>query len=51
MTELIFLVEEDPEGGYCARALDQSIFTHAFLIWWNISASMTSCPISLPMAP
>lgn len=24
--ELIFLVEEDPEGGYTARALGQSIF-------------------------
>ena len=27
--ELIFLVEEDPEGGYAARALGQSIFTQA----------------------
>ena len=27
MTELIFLVEEDPEGGYTARALGESIFT------------------------
>jgi predicted RNase H-like HicB family nuclease len=26
---LIFLVEEDPEGGYAARALGQSIFTQA----------------------
>ncbi len=25
--EIIFLVEEDPEGGYNARALGQSIFT------------------------
>jgi predicted RNase H-like HicB family nuclease len=24
---LIFLVEEDPEGGYAARSLGQSIFT------------------------
>jgi predicted RNase H-like HicB family nuclease len=24
--ELIFLVEEDPEGGYSAKALGQSIF-------------------------
>jgi len=24
--ELIFLIEEDPEGGYSARALGQSIF-------------------------
>ena len=27
--ELIFLIEEDPEGGYAARALGQSIFTQA----------------------
>ena len=27
MSELIFLVEEDLEGGYTARALGQSIFT------------------------
>jgi predicted RNase H-like HicB family nuclease len=25
--EIIFMVEEDPEGGYDARALGQSIFT------------------------
>jgi hypothetical protein len=29
MTELIFLVEEAPEGGYNARALGESIFTQA----------------------
>jgi hypothetical protein len=29
MTELVFLVEEAPEGGYTARALGQSIFTEA----------------------
>ena len=29
MNQLIFLVEEDPEGGYIARALGQSIFTEA----------------------
>jgi hypothetical protein len=29
MNELIFLVEEAPEGGYSARALGQSIFTEA----------------------
>lgn len=29
MTELIFLVEEAPEGGYTARALGASIFTEA----------------------
>jgi hypothetical protein len=27
MTELIFVVEEAPEGGYTARALGESIFT------------------------
>lgn len=29
MSELIFLVEEAPEGGFTARALGQSIFTQA----------------------
>jgi hypothetical protein len=29
MSELIFVVEEAPEGGYIARALGQSIFTEA----------------------
>jgi len=29
MTELIFMVEEAPEGGYTARALGESIFTEA----------------------
>ncbi len=28
-SELIFLVEEDPEGGYLARAIGESIFTQA----------------------
>ena len=28
-TEIIFLVETDPEGGYTARALGESIFTMA----------------------
>ncbi len=27
MTEIIFLVEDDPEGGYVARAIGESIFT------------------------
>lgn len=27
MSEIIFLVEDDPEGGYTARALGESIFT------------------------
>jgi len=29
VSELIFLVEEAPEGGYTGRALGQSIFTEA----------------------
>jgi hypothetical protein len=29
MTELVFLVEEDHEGGYAARAAHHSIFTEA----------------------
>lgn len=29
MSEIIFLVEEAPEGGYTARAMSQSIFTEA----------------------
>ena len=29
MSELIFVVEEAPEGGYIARAHGQSIFTEA----------------------
>jgi hypothetical protein len=29
MTEIVFLVEEDPEGGYTARAVGESIFAQA----------------------
>ena len=29
MNELIFMVEEAPEGGFVARALGESIFTEA----------------------
>jgi len=29
MTEIVFLVEEDPEGGYTARALGEAVFTQA----------------------
>jgi hypothetical protein len=29
MSELIFLVQEDPDGGYTARALGESVFTEA----------------------
>ncbi len=27
--EIIFMVEEDPDGGYTAKALGESIFTEA----------------------
>jgi len=27
MTELVFIVEEDPDGGFSARAVGESIFT------------------------
>ncbi len=29
MSEIVFIVEEDLEGGYTARALGESIFTQA----------------------
>ena len=29
MTELVFVVEEAPEGGFTARAVGESIFTEA----------------------
>ena len=29
MTEIVFLVEEDPDGGLTARAIGKSIFTQA----------------------
>jgi hypothetical protein len=29
MTEIVFLVEDDPDCGYSARALGESIFTQA----------------------
>ena len=29
MTEIVFLVEEDPDGGYTARAVGEAIFTEA----------------------
>jgi hypothetical protein len=28
-TEIVFLVEQDPEGGFTARSLEESIFTEA----------------------
>lgn len=29
MSEIIFVVEDAPEGGFCARAVGESIFTQA----------------------
>ena len=29
MNEIVFVVEDDPEGGYTAKALGESIFTQA----------------------
>ena len=29
MSEIVFLIEEDPDGGFTARALGESIFTQA----------------------
>ena len=29
MSEILFIVEEDPEGGFTARALGEAIFTEA----------------------
>ncbi|MBW8050764.1 MAG: 2-oxoisovalerate dehydrogenase [Cytophagales bacterium] len=29
MNEIIFIIEESPEGGYAAKALGESIFTEA----------------------
>lgn len=29
MNEIIFLVEDDPEGGYIAKAIGEAIFTQA----------------------
>jgi hypothetical protein len=29
MNEIIFLIVDTPEGGFCARALGESIFTEA----------------------
>jgi len=32
VSELIFLVEEAPEGGFVARSLGESIFTEAYTL-------------------
>lgn len=32
MTEILFLVEQSPEGGYIARTLGDSIFTEADML-------------------
>ena len=36
MTEIVFLVEDDPEGGLTARALGMSIFTEADALRENV---------------
>ena len=44
MSEIIFLVQEAPEGGYSARALGHSIFTEADSekeLRKNVSAAVT----------
>lgn len=49
MTEIIFLVEEDVEGGYTARALDHSIFTDADS--WDELKSMIQEAVSCHFEP
>jgi hypothetical protein len=39
MNELIFLVQDDPSGGYTARALGQSIFTEGNT-WDELAANV-----------
>ncbi|MBK8989075.1 MAG: 2-oxoisovalerate dehydrogenase [Chloroflexi bacterium] len=49
MTEIIFLVEEDVDGGYTARALDHSIFTDADS--WDELKSMIQEAVSCHFEP
>jgi hypothetical protein len=51
--EIIFLVEDAPEGGYCARALGYSIFTEGDT-WSELSAAVrdaVACHFDSPAAP
>jgi len=53
MSEIIFLVEESPEGGYTARALGASIFTEAD-DWQELQANVrdaVSCHFETGEAP
>ncbi len=49
MTEIIFLVEEDVDGGYTARAWDHSIFTDADS--WDELKSMIQEAVSCHFEP
>ena len=44
MSEVIFLVEDSPEGGYTARALGHSIFTEAD-DWQELQANVRDAVI------
>jgi hypothetical protein len=53
MLEVIFIVEESPEGGYTARALGPSIFTEAD-DWGELQANVrdaVSCHFDEDEAP
>lgn len=53
MLEVIFIVEESPEGGYTARALGASIFTEAD-DWAGLQANVrdaVSCHFDEDKAP
>ena len=53
MLEVIFIVEEAPEGGYTARALGTSIFTEAD-DWVQLQANVrdaVSCHFDADEAP
>jgi hypothetical protein len=53
MSEVIFIVEESPEGGYTARALGLSIFTEANN-WRELQANVrdaVSCHFEEGQAP
>ena len=53
MSELIFLIEEAPEGGYTARALGYSIYTEADT-WDELKSAIqdaVNCHFELPQRP
>jgi len=53
MSELVFLVEEAPEGGFTARALGEAIFTQADS-WSELNEAVrdaTLCHFDEGMAP